>query len=373
MVKLTNFHKQNIEKMAKSLGVMIEKVDMEGYWDTSITAEENYNKFREILELLSTNGRKLEKSYAKDVVEHYEQMALEEETAFIQEQIHKGLEDIKKSTTSQLEKYYWVQDSYLDMVLKSDEINSLVLLGRAGLGKTFETIRYLASNNVDFQLITGMISPLELFHLLYENKENKLLVFDDCKAILNNPQTSAILLQALWGVPKRIVAWRTTSTKLKVPETFVFNSKIIVIVNDIPQEIEPLMSRCLLLGVEFDYNQILSIMGEICKTPHKSLTKEERFEIWDWIRQNTDETTEDFNLRLQKKIEMIYQHKKDKWKDLSKLLIKKDDTLALVKRIMTETSSVKAQVQKFSEETGKSRRQFFYLKKLVQKCSSNYI
>jgi hypothetical protein len=356
------------KSIAKKYGVAEDLIDWKSM-DWSLTYPELKNILIGKLKLLGKTPIE-EVTVAKDYVNYIEKETNQAERQYLKEQIAKDLEEIKKSTTPEMSKYYSVHNDYLDMLMKSNDFHSLILHGKAGLGKTFETYRYCGEKGIEFEVVGGTISPLELFHILYEyrNRENFALIFDDCKAILKNEQNASLMLQALWGMPKRICQWRTTSQKLKVPEIFEFKSKVVVIVNDIPKNIEPLLSRCLELGMSFDYTQIMKIMMEIAKIPHKTLSKEQRFEIVDWLRENSDETVENFNLRLQRKIEMIYQLKPDRWKDLSKLLITKDDNLALVKRIILESSCVKEQLKKFTEETGYGRYQFYKFKSDLGAC-----
>lgn len=66
MVELTNFHIKNIQKMAKKYEVDPKLIDIEANWDSSLTAEENYNKIKAILLSLSTSNKKLEENFQKD-------------------------------------------------------------------------------------------------------------------------------------------------------------------------------------------------------------------------------------------------------------------------------------------------------------------
>jgi len=365
MVKLTKFHRKNIEKMFNKMGMDSDTVDVEAYWDSSLSASENYN---EIKSLIATS-QKLEEVYQRDEVEHYEQIALEKEREYIEDQLTKGLEEIKKSTTPELDKYYWELNKFVEILVKSD-IHSLFLIGKTAMGKTFNTIRTLAKQGVKFKYVVGNISPLEMYHILYNNRKGVLL-FDDTQALIENKASMSVLLSALWSATKhRIVEWRTTSKKLKAPPFYEFEGKIIVTLNELPdnEEIRTLLSRCFTYEMDFDYETILKIMLEIAKIPDEHLTKEERFKIVDFIRENTCEATRDFNLRLQKKIETIYKFERERWKDLSLKIIKPDVELLIIKQLMESTKVVKTQVQKWTELTGCSRRKFFYLKKsLVQK------
>jgi hypothetical protein len=203
-----------------------------------------------------------------------------------------------------------------------------------------------------------------MFHILFKHRKNRILIFDDTQGLLNNKQTMSLLLSALFTARpsgKRVVEWLTTSKKLKCPPFFQFESKIIIVANDIPSNIAPLVSRCFRYTLRMEYVDKLKLMYEIAKMPHK-LSKEERFMVVDWIKDNTCEATADMNLRLQAKIELLYEFNKDKWQELAKSLIELDCDLVIVKDIISTTTSAKEQVRKFIEQTGMSRATFFRLK-----------
>jgi hypothetical protein len=375
MVELTKFHIKNIQKMAKKYEVDPKLIDIEANWDSSLTAEENYNNIKAILLSLSTNNKKLEENFQKDEVEHYEKIMMEEERRIIQEQIKKEFEEIMKSETSDLKKYYFCLEKFVETTLKANHIHSLFITGKAGIGKSFSVVKKLTELNCDYKIILGNISPLELFHTLYEYRNsNNVIVFDDTHGLLKNKQSMSLLMSAMWNpTNKRIVSWLTTSKKLKCPEQFEFRGKIIFIANELPEDIMPIVSRCLQFELSLSYWDILKIMAEISKQPHPSLTREERQMIFNWIKDNTDETTKDFDLRLQKKIETLYEYNKDNWQELAFKLINRDEDLAVIKQLVKEYTTTKTQVQKWIEITGKSRRWFFKKKKILEQSSYNLV
>jgi hypothetical protein len=364
MAKFNNLHRQNITKMAVKMGIEADKLDSESIWDSSLTANENYNIVRKSLELLSQKPPEHDKDEAK----HIEALALAEERAYLRDQQAKDFEDIKNSTTPDLERFYLDIEDILDILLKSREIHSLILLGDGGLGKTFKTIQVLANNGVEFVFYNGNVSALELYHILYQNRKNKILCFDDTQALLNNKTAMSLLLSALYSPSNhRIVEWHTTSEKLKVPPIFEFESKVVFIANEIPANLQPLISRCFNYELSFTYNEILLIMMEIAKLPHEHLSKAQRFEVVEWLRANTDETTEDFNLRLQQKVELVYLYKNERWKELSQTFVRCDEMLKVIKQILETTGSAKDQIKKFQDITGRGRTQF-YVYKAQLKC-----
>jgi len=363
MAKLTKLHRQNIKKMAQKRGLDIDSYDYEAKWDTSLTHEENYSAIAGDLEQLSQQVQAFNQAESDE----FEKMALEQERAFLRDQQMKDYEDIKKSTTPQLDGFFQNYADMLDILVKSEDIHSLVSLGIGGIGKTYKAIQELSKKGINFVIHNGNISALELYHILYHNRKNTVLIFDDTHALLQNRNAMSLLLSALYSASgrTRICEWRSTTKKLKAPPIFEFESKIVFIANDVPKNIQPLLSRCFNVEVTFTYHELLSIMYEIAKLNHPNLTKKQRFEVVDWLRENTDETTKDFNLRLQKKVELVYVHKKTRWKSLAKSFVTQDESLALVKKILEENTGAKAQIKAFREATGMSRATFYRLKARV--------
>ena len=367
MVKLNKFHRKNIERILKKFGVPSDVIDISASWDSSLSAEENYSKIKEMAKTFGNSDKALEENYDSGEEKYYEDLQIQEEKKRIQEQIKKEFQEIMKKETSDLKLYYFTLERYIETVLKSKHIHGLFITGKAGLGKSFTVMKTLSKKDeIEFKAILGNISPLELYHTLYDFRDG-VLVFDDTQALLKNNQSMSLILSAMWNpTGHREVSWLTTSKKLKCPSSFEFKGKIIFIANEIPHQIEPTISRCLVYKLEFTRNEILKIMLEIAKQSHPILSKEERIKIWEWIRDNTDETTLNFDLRLQKKIETLYIYNKDCWEELAKKLIQRDEDLVLIKQLQESYSMVKNQVKEWVERTGKSRATFFRKKQLLE-------
>jgi len=181
--------------------------------------------------------------------------------------------------------------------------------------------------------------------------------------LFDNDISKGILLSALWSATGvRVVNYKSTSEKLDAPKSFVFNGKIIVICNDFPQELETLKSRCLYYVVKFNYYQKIRIIYEICKV--EGIPKE----IADFIKENTDPTTENLNFRLPIKIYEIYKNHKD-WKKLAKGQLEENEIMRVIRELLEEDISQKKRVEKFIEKTGHSRATYYrYWKKLREHC-----
>jgi hypothetical protein len=230
--------------------------------------------------------------------------------------------------------------------------NAFIFLGSHGLGKTTITLKTLRKSGAKFVFHSGISTPLALYNYLYEHRDNEIIVFDDCTGIINNPNALSIILSALWGATDtRIINWNTTKDNLSIPTSFIFNSRIIIITNKMPQAYysNVVLSRCLTYQMKMSYNEILGLMGEIGEK-----------EVVDYIADNSSPATKNFDLRLLRKAEKFRKYDKKKWKDLIKPMLDDiDEYMQLIVQGIDEWD--------WQQKTGKSRRTYYNYKK---KCRS---
>jgi hypothetical protein len=364
MVKFNPKIRKDLETFIKSFNIETDLVDLKAIFDSKLTYQENKTQIERYIKILTKP--KIEEKLQEDELEEINRKLTEEEWLHMQEEVKNQFKDILKNETSDLKQYYFILEKYCETVLKSEYLHSLFITGKAGIGKTFSVQKLLSKNNSNYKTILGNISPLELYHTMYDYRKG-VIVFDDTQALLKNKQSMSLLLSGLWSSiqNKRLVSWLTTSKKLKCPPQFLFEGKVFFIANEIPSDIEPIVSRCLEYRLNFTYEEILKIMAEITKLPHKNLAKEERIMILNWIRDNTDSTTVNIDLRLQSKIETLYEHNKNNWQELASKLLKKNEDFILIKQLIDGGKTVNLQVKEWIESTGKDRMTFFRLKKAL--------
>jgi hypothetical protein len=143
----------------------------------------------------------------------------------------------------------------LDAFLNQEQNAGLLVWGPAGMGKS--TIIKKSVGNISCNVFAGIITPLEFYKSLYECRNNQLLIYDDCDSLFSTPATLNLLKHALTPNVSghKLVNWISSTAVLKdTPCSFVFNSKIIFIVNKLPvgQLIDAIKSR--LMDVEYNLN-----------------------------------------------------------------------------------------------------------------------
>ena len=363
---LRNFVEKAYTKAQKDY----QEFDLEAEIDKSLTYQENKNSLIEKLKQLGIISEVMEKTQrqVKEELEHYTKEQLEKEVAHYKEELDKNLEEIKKNAVD-VSEFYGNLPKQLEMV-KQGYINSLFVVGDTSTGKTTFVDMSLNGSAVR---VSGHISPLRLYELLYENKNNKIIFFDDTEDMLEDRTTITLLKQALDTKDERVIMWQSTKDLGTLPNWFIFGSKIIFAVNTVPNDrgMKAIISRSEKFTADFDYATFLKIMYAIAKKPRevlgKKITPEERTAIVDFIKENSDDTVEDFNLRTQRKIENYYLFDRENWQKLAKdLLSNKVDELKLIKELMMTGKTVEEQVRAFCKATGLSRATYFNYKKSLK-------
>src|ERR1700741_1185800 len=145
------------------------------------------------------------------------------------------------------------------------EVNpSCVILGDGGLGKTYTVKHQLAKaglrEGIDFEFFSGTATAAGLYRLLYENN-GKLIVFDDCDAVLKDPTAINVLKAALDSYDVRKIAWISSLRVDGLPQSFEFTGRIIFISNlDMARIPEPIVSRSISIDLTMNAEEKLGRM-----------------------------------------------------------------------------------------------------------------
>ena len=362
---------RNVLKLCEKYKVEADLIDIESFWDNKITEAENLSVFENLIESLSGSmkfenkiegDKKTKKKTIKSEKEETDKIELEnlrKESEISEKEFEKSLNKVKFKTTDTLEKAFKITKALLTTLVKSKKIFGLILKGGAGLGKSYNTIKVFKDLGMkkgkDYDILSAYTTPLELYQFLYENRKNKIIVLDDTMAFFDNKINIGIVLSALWGEGKRIIHYHSSSGKLKVPKSFIFESKIVWCVNTLPKELSPVKSRCFYHELEFSYKEKIKLFYEIAKIQNIPLN------IVDFIKNNSDELTPDLDFRLLLKIYDISLHNKN-WKEITARLLGKSEKLILLKKYLEESTSIGEAQKLWCADTGTHRATFYRYK-----------
>lgn len=233
--------------------------------------------------------------------------------------------------------------------LNNNLFNLLILKGNSGMGKTYNSVKFLKKKGVDFILINSYTTPLKFYQLLYENRNKKIIIFDDLEGITDN-KIKGMLKSACWSIShNRTVSYY--STKLKdYPDSFELKTNIILICNDIPSGFKSIINRGELIEFNFNFPEKLEIF--------KSLIGEKiERKVYDYIKTNCSDATENLSIRT---LEILsnYKRSREDWILHAKEMLKTNESLSLIVQGLN--------FKEWCDKTGLSRRTYFRYKKKIR-------
>lgn len=254
-------------------------------------------------------------------------------------------------------------------MVKEGYSKTLFVIGSPGLGKTEQICKWLSG--VGAIRISGHITPKKLYETLWNNREGKILFFDDTESMLSNQTTIVLLKQALDTSSKRVVSWDSNSGNL--PKSFEFTSRVIFCLNMTPTDngFDTILNRADKIILHFTHDKIVGMMSKIANKPRnvngKVITVEERVKLIEWLKTRVDASVQDFSLRTQNKLENYYAYSPEKWETLAiDMLDKKDEKIALLLSIMKKHDEAKEQIKVWKTLTGLSERTYYATKELLR-------
>lgn len=207
----------------------------------------------------------------------------------------------------------------------------LIVLGSAGLGKSFTVREVLAELNIDYEVVEAYITPPELFLALYRcRKKGKVLLLDDCHKLLEDARCLSYLKCALASTQElnrnRVVTNATQKplqdpvSGIYVPNSYLFEGNVIILTNVLNEKnshIKAVMSRLDHVKLVFTEEQKFKIMEEIIKRPYVTTTEEERRYCLRYLEENSKMCSKDvINFRTLKKLFDYYMCCKASNKDV---------------------------------------------------------
>jgi hypothetical protein len=167
---------------------------------------------------------------------------------------------------------------------------------------------------------------MRFYEKMFQAKDN-LVIFDDVE-ILGNTIILNMIKAGLNENSGNVVEYHTTK-KMDIPSSFVFSGQMIILLNDIPKKNEHLKaveSRVLNHHLVFTREEIIKIIFEIAtKKEIDGTTLSERLEVARWLKDNTNNATQNLNIRLYLQAINFYVWDKENWKELALGQIQNDE------------------------------------------------
>lgn len=171
----------------------------------------------------------------------------------------------------------------VNMVAQGDQA-SVIICGPGGLGKSHTVVQALKSKGFSditlaedyeqgqrinarksYTVVKGYSTAKGLFRTLYENKDG-VLVFDDCDSVLKDPVSVSLLKSALDSYSRRVISWRADFKDDELPNTFLFNGRVVFISNMNSQSMDQaIITRSLCVDLSMTTEQKVERMSHLLK------------------------------------------------------------------------------------------------------------
>ena len=89
-------------------------------------------------------------------------------------------------------------------------------------------------------------------------------------------------------------------------------------------------------------------------------------ELVDFLKENSDESTENMDFRLLWKINEIKKANPKEWKDIAIVGLCKDEKLVLLKQLLRESNTISEVEKKWCEHTQMCRKSFYNYKSRIE-------
>jgi hypothetical protein len=201
--------------------------------------------------------------------------------------------------------------------------SSLLVTGQAGIGKTFTVTKTIEDDGLvkdkDWFHVKGKATPAALYRELFNAKDGKLIVFDDCDSVFKDDDAVNILKAALDSYDVRTISWKSARTfdsrkitpdmeeydhlindEGKYPDSFDFTGKVIFISNLHQSKIDAaIKSRSFTIDITLKASDVLLRIKSIMKKIMPEATEEAKEDALKYLQDSIEEGKkgEDVNIR----------------------------------------------------------------------------
>jgi len=248
---------------------------------------------------------------------------------------------------------------------------------QGGLGKTRTILRTLDEEGVQPVLVNSHVTPLALFGLFYQHRDEAVIVFDDVDSMFGSMAHLGLLRSALWGAP-RIVTYSSSQRPNDLPQSFEFTSRCIFAANVIPKRndaFRAVLSRCDQFELAASHHEIISMLRAVSVKGFNGLSPDDCATVIDFIAENSEDRQISLRLLGPSLRKLTYARAEGiDWRplvksqlqtlgrrtDTTKRLDNRSRDLQILRQAIEKfPDSVKDQQDHFCRTTGRSRASFY--------------
>lgn len=246
-----------------------------------------------------------------------------------------------------------------------------------GLGKSKVIQETLTAEGAAFVLLNSHVTPLSLYATLFQHSKGKVIWLDDCDGLYGDLKILGLLRSALWGQGGERVVTYTSSQLGDLPNSFVFDSRIIMTANTVPKKndaFKAVLSRVDVFELSATNEEVIALMRAVAAKGYDGLDPEDCLAVVDFIEANA--AGRQLSLRLLEPSFKKVLFARSEGLDWGPLVATQLQTLgksqaagtadakarelyALRRAIEQHPGSVADQQAHWSRATGKSRASFF--------------
>lgn len=183
------------------------------------------------------------------------------------------------------EEKFEMVNAYVGMVADG-LLNTMYVYGTPGVGKSHEVYQALRKRGLRYVDYSGGVRGTgELVKILYQHRDDELLVFDDFDSVFKSADMKNIMKTALENISTRTISWvddKVRPVKDRVPDRFEFTSGIIFVSNR--TRIDPaIKSRVLSVQVNLNRAEILDRIEKKLAATLPSVDLHIKREVFDYI------------------------------------------------------------------------------------------
>ena len=243
-------------------------------------------------------------------------------TKYLAPTIAKPLVEAPKCPFSVVERFEFI-NKFVKLLAKGS-INSFVLTGSGGIGKTTAVINTLKSLGLredvpeqpagDFMVIRGFSTPKALYETLFQFKD-KILILDDADQVFRDPLGANLLKAALDDKKVRVVNWNTSREDEDIPNRFTYTGKIVFISNlSITQFPQAIISRSQKVDLTLNTEEKVDIITEVFK--HIEHPAKAKADVLEFVKEHAKKAN-DLNIRSAVSLLVLRENFGSDWKRIA--------------------------------------------------------
>lgn len=198
-----------------------------------------------------------------------------------------GTDDVPKTP---LEERQELLAHHVRLIARKVSHALFVFGAQGGLGKSRTILKTLAEEGASPILINSHVTPLALYTLLWQHRDEEILFFDDVDSMFSSMPHLGLLRSALWGSP-RVVTY-SSSQQNGVPQSFETSARFLFAANVVPRKndaFKAVLSRCDIFELSASNEEVIEMMRSLASNGFHGITADECETVIDYIGEHSED------------------------------------------------------------------------------------